>query len=348
MKLSYTIDEPDLLDAGPVAQALWQRNLLGYDRASAKAKFDKAYVANPAGHGRIFMLKADGVAEACGTISLHPRSFWRGAKALNVVGLADFVVNAEHRSLVPALKLARHATQQATQHYPLTYATPNEKAAPVVSRGGLTHLGDMGRYAKPLRTQAPLARKLPRLVAVLSAPLLDISLCLADVWLHAHAGSGLVCQAASFDDPTLDSLWDERPPSTLLSERTAHMLKWRFTGRALGDAQVCVARDRNGQARGYVVWRERDHFFEVLDFLCVSSEQGTEALMLAFTRMARRLSAHSISVEFFGAPAVLNQLRHAGFRQRPGTLPVYASAAEDPTLVDTNHWHFTRFDDDTD
>jgi hypothetical protein len=348
MNPSYSIDEPELHLAGPVAQALWRRNLNGYDEASARAKFDKGYAANPAGQGCLFMLRADGLPQACGTAALHPRAFWHGARALRAVGLADFVVDAEHRSLVPALRLARHCLQAATSRFDMAYATPNTKAAAVVMRAGLQYLGDMSRHAKPVATLEPLADRMPRLLARLVSPPLDLLLSLANTVRRWRAPPALACHPAAFDDAVFDSLWAARPADTVLSERSSRMLQWRFTGRARGDAQACIARSADGQARGYVVWRARHGFFEVLDFLCADPGRDTAALMLAFTHMARRLGCKSVSVEFFGAPAVAEQLRRAGFVRRPETLPVYAAAPAEPALIDPAQWHFTRFDDDTD
>ena len=124
MATTYSIEAADLAQAAPEVQDLWVRNLAGHDAYSAAAKLRLGYVDNPAGPGVVLLLKAAGLAAAQGAQGLHPRRFHLGESALNAIGLADYVVSPEHRSLGPALMLARRSAQLGVERFDLTYGLP--------------------------------------------------------------------------------------------------------------------------------------------------------------------------------------------------------------------------------
>ncbi len=131
MSIQYSTEEADLSIAASVIQSLWVKSLVGHDLRSARDKLHHGYLANPAGRGTVILLKAGGLEEAQGAQGLHPRLFHHGAHPIRAVGLADYVVNAEHRSLGPALMLMRRGAQLGAERFELVYGLPNAKAAPV-------------------------------------------------------------------------------------------------------------------------------------------------------------------------------------------------------------------------
>ena len=116
MPTHYSIEEADLSIAASVIQSLWVNSLVGHDTHSAREKMRHGYLENPAGRGTVILLKADGLPEAQGAQGLHPRLFHHGERSVPAIGLADYVVNAEHRSLAPALMLMRRGAQTSRTH----------------------------------------------------------------------------------------------------------------------------------------------------------------------------------------------------------------------------------------
>lgn len=348
MSIHYTIEEADLSIAAPVIQSLWVNSLVGHDEHSASTKLRHGYLENPAGPGTVILLKAEGQAEAQGAQGLHPRLFHHGERAVSAIGLADYVVNAEHRSLGPALMLMRRGAQIGAERFGLVYGLPNAKAAPVCARAGLKRLGMVQRYAKPLASREHLARRLPRWLARCCAPLLDQGMAIHDRVRSLRAPARLVCTASHWNDPALDELWSSRPAELLLSERSGRMLQWRFGTEGRGPWQVCLAHDRSGQVCGYVVWRHEHGFVQVGDFLARDPHTLTQPLFLAFARLARRTKGQSISVEFFGSARVAAQLRDAGMVARPGQAPLFAGAATPAAFLSPEAWYLTSFDNDAD
>ncbi len=353
MPSHYTVEVANLAQDPSDLLALWVNNLPGFDAANARAKFQLGYVANPAGVSRILLLLADDAApKAQGAQGLHARRFQLGTQVMTAAALADLVVNAEHRSLGPALMLMRSSVETAQTSYDFTYGLPNERAAAVCTRVGLMPLGVVRRYAKPLASREKLGQRIPAWLAMLIAPLVDRALTARDSWRGVQLGLRLTCRSCSWSDPALDDVWAHRSSALLLSQRSSHMLRWRFDGARLPQStprwEVCVAHDASSAVQGYVVWRQIDGFVEVGDFFVKDTAQHLAPMLLGFARFAKRHHAVSLSVEFFGDPRVVQGLLAAGLHVRAEQSPVFIGAATPPALTDPSIWYFTAFDNDAD
>ncbi len=348
MAIPYHTREADLPASAATICRLWVGSLVGHSESSAADKLRLGYEDNAAGQGTVLLLYPGTESEPCGVQGLHPRVFHLGARRITAAGLADFAVESAHRSLGPALMLMRDGVRLARDRFDLLYGLPNQKAAAVLARAGLKKLGMVQRFAKPLRSRAKLAARLPPFLAGLLAPCVDFALRAQDQLRRIGASPRLVCEATGWSDPTLDDLWARRPASLLLSERSSAMLRWRLGAPERGAWRVCLARDRAGAVRGYVAWRIKDGFAEVGDFFSDVPEQLTAPLMLAFTPIAREAGAHSVSVTFFGCEPVARALVRGGMTPRPQQAPLFVLPDSDPAFGDPRCWYLTGFDNDED
>jgi hypothetical protein len=356
MPTHYTVEAAKLPQDTSDVLTLWVNNLPGFDAQNAKAKLLLGYAANPAGASAVLLLRAhddaSSTSTAQGTQGLHARRFVQGAQTLKSIALADLVVNAEHRSLGPALMLMRSSVELAQAGHDITYGLPNDRAATVCTRAGLRPLGSVQRYAKPLASREKLDQRVPAWLAMFVAPLVDRALTLRDSMRGSKLGLRLTCRSCSWNDPALDDVWARRRPELLLSDRSAAMLRWRFDGSRLPQStprwEVCVAHDASSAVQGYVVWRQTDGFIEVGDFFVKDVALHLAPMMLGFARYAKRHHAVSVSVEFFGDPRVVQGLLAAGLHVRPDQTPVFIGAATPPALTDPSLWYFTAFDNDAD
>lgn len=347
MAISYHIQEADLTASAAAIRGLWVTNLLGHDEDSARTKLSLGYADNPAGTGLALLLYPEGEASPVGVQGLHPRTFHFGERRLRAVGLADYAVDAQHRSLGPALQLMRHGTQVSQARFDLTYGLPNQKAAAVLARAGLRRIGTIRRFAKPLRSRQQLAQRIPAPLAAVLAPMFDLMLRLDDARRSLQNGPRLECIETPWSQANIDNLWAHRPAMLLLSERSAGMLRWRFGRPERGDWRLSVAREGTAE-RGYVVWRFKDDYIEVGDFFSDAPDELTTPLMLAFARQARRAGANAISVTFFGHEAVALAIRRSGMSLRPQQAPVFKLPGADAALDDPERWYLTSFDNDAD
>ena len=355
MPTQYSVEPAHLASRSSEVLALWTANLPGYDLANARAKLQLGYLANPAGTSHVLLLMAEGaqgLQSTEGAQGLHARCFQFGTQTLKVAALADLVVNADHRSLGPALMLMRRSVEVAHENFELTYGLPNERAAAVCTRAGLRSLGSLKRYAKPLASREKLGQHLSPALAVFFAPLIDRVLTARDAWRGAKLGLRLTCRSCSWNHPVLDEVWAQRGAGLLLSQRTSAMLRWRFDGSRLPQSsprwEICIAHDASSAVQGYVVWRQSAGFFEVGDFFVKDVAQHLTAMMLGFARFAKRHSAVSISLQYFGNPRVVQGLLAAGMQVRPEQAAVFIGASTPAAFTDPDVWYFTAFDNDAD
>ena len=151
-----------------------------------------------------------------------------------------------------------------------------------------------------------------------------------------------------WDDPVFNEVWANRRAETLLSERSAAMLQWRFGAPGRLGWQACAADDRNGNACGYAVWRELNGFVEVGDFAVNEPDSRTAPLIVAFTRFIRGSGARSVSLEFSGPGRIVAQLEAAGLRRRPEEDPVFVGRPFVCGFQSFPDWYLTAFDSDAD
>src|SRR5690606_19934502 len=140
-------------------------------------------------------------------------------------------------------------------------------------------------------------------------------------------GTRLRCEPMAWGDAALDAaieaIWAQRPRELLLSERSASMLRWRFAAEGRGAWRLCLARDAAGAPCGYVVWRLHRGFAHVGDFFSTDLARWTGPLMLAFSALARRGGARSVSVSFLGTGDVVRALQASGLALRQQDAPLF-------------------------
>jgi len=334
--------------------ALLRRNIDGISEQAAHRKWASGYVGNAAGEGFGMGLQIEGGTAWVGALCLQARRWHKGQTAQTVFCLADFNVDAEHRSLGPALALMKAAIAEAETREAAVYGFPNAAARGLVKRAGLIPLGCMQCFGKLLSSrflgrhhadshgaeQGFLRRCAARL-----APVVDPILWLLDALQTLLRGHGARAYHADFEQPWMDTLWAARDEQLRLSERSAATVAWRYRSDLREGWRVARIDTGKGTPLGYVVWRLNTELAEVGDLFCAQPRAGITAILLAFSPLARREGAMAISLEFLGNAQVAANIRRAGFFSRPTTDEVLGkgiSAAE----VAVNGY-FTGFDRDT-
>jgi GNAT superfamily N-acetyltransferase len=343
------VDQVSLSEYANEVQELWRRNLLGMSRGDPSDKLRLGYLENPSGDGVGLGLRSDDADRLVGVICLHPRTMHRGEVRFRTVNLADFAVDTRFRTLGPALMLMKEAVSLAGKRGFLMYGLPNRNSAAVCRRAGLNVMaGGKQRYARVLTGEHPLAKEWSPALSPWLRPAISLALRVAEVWRAFTVSPRLRCTPTTFEDPAINALWAQRPAHLLLGERTAAMLQWRYGLAGRGDWSICLARASSGQAVGLLVWRLNGGMAEVGDFYCMNPAQQTASMLNDFCRFARTRGAHSVSLEFFGAKTVVDQIARAGLRSREeasiGVVDV--AAANAPELLDAERWYLTEFDND--
>lgn len=336
--------EVQLSDHAPAVLGLWRRNLRSAGREDLEAKLRLGYQHNPVGAGSGVLLLPEGSETPVGVIGLHPRRLVYGAEQIETLSLADFAVEPTYRTLGPALMLMKRglAVARATGHF--VYGLPNRNSAAVCKRAGLTQAGHLVRYARVVGGHHPRLQHWPAALR----PLATLALATVDRWRGWTLPPRLRCVATGFDDPALHTLWEQRPRDIVLGDRSPDLLRWRYGLPGRGDWQLHRVETADGRVVGQIVWRPADGRAELGDFFCLDPARLTAPMLTAFCRAARADGHHSVSLEFFGAPAVVQALLAAGFRPREEPDPVVMAAPTEGARLpaDPDHWYLTSFDND--
>lgn len=324
--------------------ALWQRNL--GDPARRAEKFDWFYRDCPYGAPLLILLYHDDTLIGC-TGAAPRRMHWRGA-IVRAGLLADIAVDADHRTLGPALLLQEALIAAAVGRFDLLYGFPNRKSLPVAARVGYTLIGKLTRYSLVLRYAAYLRRYLPGWLATPLGAVLDRARILALAWRQPR--SRMTGEWSDDVDPRMDALW--HPPfadGTPLGVRDAAASRWRFDACPLRRTRFLLLAERPaGRLHAWFACQVRGNVLCVCDYWCErgSTHVGLE-VAAALVRAARHDGHASISLSLAGGAALVDGWRRAGFAVREAQ-PVIAKwlAADPPDLNHGEPWFLTEADED--
>ncbi len=353
---------------------LWQRNLPG----SSPERYHWFYESGPA--AGLLLHAADG--RPVGSIGLMRRTLLAGGRVLRAGQAIDLNVDGDHRTVGPALQLARAATAAiARGELSLIYGFPNRRSEAVFRRLGYRVLGEIERWVRPLSGRALIQRSpWPRLLGG-AAGLVDPILWLHDLWLRgARLGARArprgtsvspVLAATVADDPRhpplrfeaterfdarFDRFWRRAAaPPAIVGGRTAAYLNWRFGQSPQALHRTLCLVDARGELAAYLVYSRRAGAVSIGDFLYAQAADF-DLLLAEFLRRMRRERADTVSATYLGHPAIGQALARFGFWRRPspGKAVIYADphgGAAPPAgcdLFDPANWHLTRADLDTD
>ncbi len=343
---AYTVRPADLdADAARVV-ALWQGNL---DVAQGAAKYDWFYRRHPAGRAEVLFVYAQADAAPVGTLGMGPRAMRIGAQTVSAGVLADFAVVAEHRTVLPALRLQTVMRDIALQRHAFAFGFPNRKAAPVIKRVGYRPVGEMTRHVRVLRTAAYLPDRLPHWLRKVLGGAADI----VRAWrLDARwrwIGSWSKGVWLDTPDARFDRLWARVAAAneTLIGERDQAFLAWRFGAEPGKTYRIFALATSDGEIDGYAVCERVGDVLHVRDVLASSAPAPMLPRLLAhLMHAARRDGVASVSLEFCGATQVRDALVRAGMQPRDAR-PVYAMCA--PAFAErvaAQAWYLTCADED--
>lgn len=343
----YEARDADLAAQREQALAVWHGNL-GSDAQFAR-KFDWFYRSNPQPGSMLKLLFEVREGSAVGVAGLGARRFVVDGDEISAGLLVDLAVAPEHRALQPAMLLQRAVLASGLHSHAFVYGFPNRKAVPVFQRVGFQRVGEIIRYAAPVRHVAYLRRQVPGWLAVLTAPWVDR---VQQQRRRRHAGGRDSVRWSLLVDPAVDALWQRARAALVRGCRVAcrdrAFLTWRFERQPLHSYRYLSLR-RAGEVVpwAHAVCEQVDSTLHVRDFVVDPHRvDGVLALFAVVQREAYRQGAASVSVEFLGDAAIQRQMRAAGLVAR-GARPVFAAPVEATSDRSAGpHWYLTSADED--
>jgi len=319
---SYGVEVGDVVRDRETVLAIWRGNL--GDPARIEAKYDWFYRDCPYGEPLLCVLRDRASGAAVGVAAAGPRRMQAGGRALRAGVLVDMAVLPAHRSLGPALVLQQGLMEAASTRFDLVYGFPNPKAAPVFKRVGYTQLGEMVRHARVLRHARYLERRVPRAVAQLAGPVVDLGVACEDAW-RRRGDARIATRWVDRAGDEMTTLWaSAQAPAAALAVRDRDLLGWRFDRAPLPPTRYLELRERAGGAlRAWFACQVEGDMLHVADCWSADAANGVGRDAIDALLESARYDGHAaVSVQLAGAASTLAGWQDAGFRAR-GRRPVY-------------------------
>jgi hypothetical protein len=339
----YTFEVASVASDKDRIVAIWRR---GFSRAGdPEAKFDWYYARNPAGEPLVVLLCHGAQRKAVGTASTGRRLLQTGDRTALAGVLLDFVVDAGHRTLFPAMALQREMKRAADYTFGTIYGFPNPHSEAAIRRQGFEQKAMLVRHVLVLRSAPYLARWMPANLAKLAGPIAD-ALLRAPRAIRASPMTGMRTGWSERPDGRFDELWSRcAGVAEVVGVRDSAFLAWRLADFPFGRHEFfTLSSADDGKLQAYAAGQVVGNALHVSDFL---ADPGESRLLLALwheiTKAAYARGHASISIEFCGDDSVHRTLASAGFRVR-SERPFYVSRSS-PLIG--KRWYVTAADEDS-
>jgi hypothetical protein len=347
--MAIVIREADLIEDQNLLVCTLNQNRT---RITDKRRYHWLYLDNPFGKAKAWIAIDDRKAAIAGFTAVFPRLMSVDGKEMLCWNCGDFSINRSYRSLGVAVQLRSAATRIVNEgQVPFLYAHPNDRMKIVHLRAGHKVIGQMVRFAMPLRIDRCL-------------PLLPGISWISSGWGWASNTLRSISKQSrrlkqSFRAEIIDGFAVDAPFNSLLEEvrgrlpifglRNYEYLNWRFGMNPMVQLRTLLLY-RIGQLVGYAFYSLKDEAMDVNDLFCLPEQDVSDALITCLTNTGWDHRARSVSVTLLESNPLIQSLVRVGYRRRPETSSVIVHAAPGvpwgPMLQDKTNWFMTVGDRD--
>jgi hypothetical protein len=288
------------------------------------------YDENPYGAAKTFLTvqsPGDGVV-GCG--SFYPRDTFVQGRRVKAAILAEFAVHKDHRVAGAAVTVQRAvASESAPNGIELLYGYPNKAGVQVFQRVGHKIIGEIGYWAKPLRSAYKLREFVQSpLLAEAAGAAADALFWADDLRLLAPQALAYRTEITRVADRRFDDLWQRaQPPRFITGERSAAYLNWRYARFTTAEYSFfCLIERKTGRLAGYIAYVIDDRKVTVSDLFCDDLERTAAPLLLRFALRMRLAGMNFISLSYIGSPLFEKQLEALNFMRASGSRPLVVYA----------------------
>lgn len=275
--MTYSVSQADLVRDREAVLRVWRDNISWFSPDEHTRRFDW-YLQNPYGPNKIFLVR-DSAGSAIGTCGIALRAIDLGGRQMTAGNAVDIGVDEGHRTVQPALLLARAVAGCLSAEIPLIWVYPNDKAAGVFLRAGFKTEGQGDSYIKRLSFLPSLQRRgIPKPFDRLAAGALDLGLRLAS--RSSITSTSRVQPIKANDSGLAELLLSDSSRSLINYVRTPQLLHWlyeespyrryvlfgvrREASPHIGAAAVCYSRNGNAIIDDLVYFPERRYLEELI------------------------------------------------------------------------------------
>jgi hypothetical protein len=351
MTVRYSVSDADPQKERAPLQKIWRENLP--ISCPTENKYDWFYRQAPHRPDAVFLLTShsDSGTSVVGCAGFGIRRFWSANQKFSSALMTDLAVDKAHRTLMPALMLARHSQKHVTSDHSFSYGFPNKLAVGVLLRTGYKKLGQSIRYACVLRYENHLLRylKIPLLarLAGLGPNAARLGL------LAARAMPTLLAYRLRFGrsvDSSFDALFDQaKNEYPLVAWRGAEFVRWRFCQHPEYTYEIATLRKQKSQElRAWAAIRTEGPTVFISDVFGHTADLG-KLLDLLLTALILR-GKKTVSFRYLGSARILGLFLRRGFVARDVDQDIiFAEGKACPVGIGDNPsgWHITDADEDT-
>lgn len=288
-----------------------------------------------------------------GTTALFPRTLLIEGNPVAAAVAGDFAVEAEHRTLYPAISLQKSALQACRDgRFEIIYGFPNDAARLVQLRAGYLSVGVVRSGIRPLHTRRFFEASGNRRWWGIFADAFDRGLEVAANKFHRQFLDDYYYRELAGADERFDRFWaEELPRYRIVLERNSRYVNWRFMQCPYRTYRLLAALHRQTQEiGGYVFWSSTpDGKVRIFDLM--ASDHVFEGLVTAFLRLQEAHDATCITVVYFGNDRLVRRLRRFGFFFRQTRSQVLLSVnprlPKAQMLFDPQNWYLSEGDSDS-
>ena len=317
-----------------------------------RRRFEWLYLNNPRGKAKAWLVIDEKTQQTVAFTVVLPRMFRVEGREEICWNCSDFSVDKKYRTLGVALKLRRQAKEGVERgESAALYAHPNDRMKVIHEKVGHTAIGFMQRYVKLLRIDKHLERVVTnRVLTRLVAPVVNLGLKMLDGSTRLEKKYTIEILGNAEFDQEYDCLFEDAAKHyTVLGDRTAAFLNWRFVDCPLYNTERIIIRE-DGKLIGFIIFFEDDGIAVLKDVLCQPDEKIIKALLAQWVKHLRQRNIRSISAILMNSNPLLGILRKHGFRSRPEVSSVFGYTPDDRELssfwLQGNDWYMTVGDRD--
>lgn len=310
-------------------------------------RYEWLYRKNPDGMARVWVACETETGMIIGVAAAFPRRIHcRGKEARGFV-LGDFCIHPDYRSLGPALALQRTSLEDLSKEGAgFVFDFPSTAMLAIYKRLRIEPQESAIRFAKPLRTDRQIHRRIPNKTAGRAlAFAANAALRLRDAGLSRSRTLAIMEETVPCGQEFTHAFRQWAPRIGTCASRSAEYLNWRFLQHPKRRYQFLTAR-KGGRLCGYLIYHGAAEDATVVDLLG-EDDQICKALLVETIAILRRSGVNTLSAPFLRSHDGVKILEDCGFQPRESTpvmLLTLPWAANHQNDQDANRWYLTHGD----
>jgi len=322
--------------------------LKGDNRFISEEIYNWKYLNYPYEIPRAWLLIHNETDEVVGSGSIFPRKFYINDKMINVLTLADLVVQVKHRTLFPALKLEKEIIKQFNNtDYDFIYTYSNPSTNPVYTHLGYQKIGDYRQYVKLLTIKNFPKKYLSKVFKYrILQVVLDFFLKIFSQERFYKRKGNLTINIQSDFNEKFDEFYELlKEQHVIISDRNKKFLSWRYTNYPEHEFQVFNILDKDSLL-GYVIFTSKNNTYYIDDF--VYRTNFVDTLFSEFILYARDKGKAAVELRFMGNPHFVKKLKKMNFlslKEKNREIMIYLRKNyDDKNIFSISNWHFLTHD----